>query len=189
MATATTTTTYVTGYYLENTMPGHNKFYTVLIAEDGTVLTNWGKIGAPTGQIKCDKMPSSRQAEEVGLRQFYAKSTKGYKIKHEAVKFKVDQRALNDANAGNATSLLNAWREFRTQPVLGAESEVALRHYEDFARKAQQLLEDAPNLDFETLFARHGELSEVWKALDDKHAEVNAIVDLTKASLMKKLSE
>ena len=188
MATATATKTLVTGYYLENQMPGHNKFYTVLIAEDGTVLTNWGRIGA-AGQTKCDKMPSSRQAEEVGLRQFYAKSTKGYKVRHEAVKFEVDQKALNDANAGNATALLSTWRETRMQPLLATESQVALRHYEDFAKKAQQLLEDAPNLDFETLYARHSELVEVWGALTDKHAEVSAIVDLTKATLMRKLTE
>lgn len=188
MATATTTKTIVSGYYLENTMPGHNKFYTVLIAEDGTVLTNWGKIGAD-GQSKCDKMPSARQAEEVGLRQFYAKSTRGYKVKHEGVKFEVDPKLLNDANAGAVRPLLRAWQETRTQPALAAEQQVALRHYDDFAKKAQELLEDAPNMDFETLWARHAELVEVWTALSDKHAEVSTIVDLTKATLMKKLMD
>lgn len=189
MATATTTkTTLVTGYYLENQMPGHNKFYTVLICEDGTVLTNWGKIGAD-GQSKCDKMPTARQAEEVGMRQFYSKSTRGYKVKHEGVKFEVDAKLINDANAGLVHPLLREWRETRTKPALQAEQQVAMRHYDDFAKKAQQLLEDAPSMDFETLFARHSELKEVWSALSDKHAEVSTIVDLTAAALMKKLSE
>lgn len=176
----------VTGHYLENTLPGHNKFYTVLIVEDGTVITNWGKIGAD-GQSKIDKLPNAEKAEELGMRQFYAKATRGYEIKHRDVKFEVPKKAVDDAHAGSYRALLRPFMEARTAPVFANESSLALRHYDDFAAKAQALLTDAPNMDFETLFARHSELNDVWASLTEKHNEVSTIVDLTKATLMKKL--
>lgn len=186
--TKTTAPVLVTGYYLENKMPGHNKFYTVLISEDGTVLTNWGRIGG-TGQSKIDKLPTADKAEELGLRQFYSKRTRGYETKHEGIKFEVDSKILNDAHAGALLPLLRAFQDARVAPEFTGESNTALRHYDDFAKKAQALLNDAPNLDFETLWARHSELEEVWATLSDKHAEVATIVNLTKATLMSKLSE
>ncbi|MDN8806865.1 WGR domain-containing protein, partial [Staphylococcus aureus] len=54
-----------------------NKFYNVYIAEDGTVVLRWGRMHTH-GQSSVSAMPTYDDAVDLGMRQVYAKKSKGY---------------------------------------------------------------------------------------------------------------
>lgn len=178
-----------TGFYLEYREAASNSFkqYTVLIADDGVVVTAWGRIGNQA-QFKIAKMPSRKEAEDVGLRQLYAKKSKGYETLFDDFKFEVDPTVLAGACQRNdAHPLLHLFAEARKEPRLANEEKAVTKHYDDFAGKAQDLLDTAADRPFEEVYADFEELEKVWDAIDMAHGRVKTTVDLVKQTLASRL--
>jgi predicted DNA-binding WGR domain protein len=172
----------VQGWHLENRNGNHNKFYTVLIAENGIVVTAWGRIGQQ-GQSKIQKL-SYADAEAIGMRQVYAKQTGGYRALTEALKFTVDGGVLSSAAATSMTTpLTRAFHEAARAPRFDTEKNAALKHYDDFVNQAQALLSGAGDRPFDEVWGEFEELEAAWKALDDKHSETRVTVDLCRRRL------
>lgn len=176
-----------TGWYLENRIGNHKKFYTVLIAENGVVVTAWGRIGQ-AGQSKIQKFPSLKDAEALGKRQVYAKQTGGYSVIEDEFKFTITNDILNTACAqDSAPMLLRQFAQARTEPKFQGDSQVVMKHYEDFAGRAQALLNTAAERPFDEVYAEYEELEAAWKVLRDKHDEVAVTVSLTSQTLHQRL--
>lgn len=178
-----------TGYYLEQRNPASNtmKFYTVLIADNGTLVIAWGRIGT-IGQFQISKLPSRREAEDVGLRQVYTKKSKGYDTLFDDFKFEIDDKALAEAcRRSNAHPLLRLFAEARTKPRLEGEKKAVTKHYDDFVRKAQDLLDTAASRPFDEVYNDYEELETAWEAIDLAHGKVKTTVDLVKATLAGRL--
>lgn len=172
----------VRGWYLENRNGNHNKFYTVLISENGYVVTAWGRIGA-AGQSKIQKLGAG-DAADVGLRQVFSKKTGGYSALTDDLLFKVPSEVLTQAGANTLTGpVVNLFAQARKQPRFQGEKDAALKHYDDFTEKAQALLASAGGRSFEEVYAEFEELEAAWKALDAKHGETRVTVDLCRAQL------
>lgn len=175
--TATKETTLVKAYYLENTLPGHHKFYLICITDEGTVFTNWGKIGA-SGQSKLQRMPNVDDAEAVGMRQFFSKRSGGYEVLHEGVTFSLPTEWVN-----NQYMYQNAFWQKVNSPEWEADRDAVLKNYEDFKARAQKLLASASTSNFASVQQQHEELKRVWAEIQDAHAEVEIVINLTEQSL------
>lgn len=172
----------VRGWYLENRNGSHQKFYTVLIASNGYVVTAWGRIGAQ-GQSKIQKLAPS-DATDVGLRQVFSKKTGGYTALTDDLLFAVASEVLTQAGANQQTApLTRLFAEARTKPAFQGEKDAALKHYDDFTEKAQALLANASGRSFDEVWGEFEELQAAWQALDDKHSETRVTVDLCRAQL------
>lgn len=176
----------VTGWHLENRTGSHNKFYTVLIAENGVVVTAWGAIGS-AGQSKIQKT-TLKDAEALGKRQVYSKLTRGYSTKADEFKFTIEEDALNEACRRTMTQpLTRAFHQALRDPQYEGDKQVVLKHYDDFVDKAQRLLNEAGDRSFEEVYAEFEELEKAWAEISDKHAEAEVTVSLTKQLLSQKL--
>lgn len=176
-----------TGWYLENRVGSHKKFYTVLIAENGVVVTAWGRIGTQ-GQSKIQKFPEFKDAEALGKRQVYSKQTGGYSALAEDFKLTIDSDVLNAACQNESPAILTRlFHEARNNPQFAGDTEVVLKHYEDFVKKAQRLLDTAGDRNFEEVFNEFDELKTTWKTISDKHDEVAVTVNLAEQLLSQRL--
>jgi len=177
----------VTGWHLENRIGSHNKYYTVLIAENGIVVTAWGKIGT-AGQTKIQKLPQVKDAEALGKRQLYSKQTGGYSVLTDEFKFTIEHDVLMQAaSTTNAAVLTRLFHEALRDPAYEGDKQVVLKHYDDFVAKAQRLLNEAGERAFEDVYAEFEELEAAWQSISDKHDEVKVTVDLTKQLLGQRL--
>lgn len=176
----------VTGWHLTNTIGDHNKFYTVLIAENGVVVTAWGRIGS-AGQQKIDKLMSFKDAEALGKRQLYSKQTGGYQVITDEFTFTIDDDALLNACARTmAAPLLKAFEDAKNDPAFAGDTQVVMKYYDEFVVKAQRLLNDGER-PFEEVHAEFEDLKTSWTALTDKHDEVKVTVDLAEQLLAQRL--
>jgi len=174
----------ITGWYLENRLPGHHKFYTVLIADNGVVTTSWGRIGT-AGQSKVQKFPAHSDAKDVGLRQLYAKKSKGYTAVNEDVKFMVTTTMLNDACSANSASTLDrTFHKALREPRFEGDKKAVFQHYDSFVDQAHKLLDKAgQGMAFEALYVEFEELKSAWSELDDKHSEAAVTIGLAEQTL------
>lgn len=177
----------VTGWYLENRTGSHNKQYTVLLAENGTLVCNWGPIGTK-GQSQVNKFPTHDEAEPLGKRQLYSKQTRGYDLITGNFKFVVDTDVLNQAvQSKDARPVTQLFHTARHNPQYEGDKQAVLNHYDDVAKKAQRLLDTAGDRTFEEVFAEYEELKAAWQAVTDKHDEVATAMALTEQILGQRL--
>lgn len=173
----------VEGYHLENRTGNSSKFYTVLIADNGVVVLNWGRIGTQ-GQSKIQSLPSRADAEAVGKRQVYSKQTRGYMAVADAVKFTVETVTVEAAASNDAPHrLLWAFGEARTSPQFEGEKESVTSHYDDLLVKAQALMDGASDRDFGEVVAEYEELKSTWAEISNKHDQTKITLELTEQML------
>lgn len=178
-------TTIVDAYYLTYKDGRSNKFYEVLITEDGTTILHWGRIHT-AGQSSVSVMGSYDDAHDVAMRQVYAKKSKGYN-QDRADKFVVDSEIVRWAKEGNPSRLFDAIVESRREGQFTGLKEAVLTHYKDFADQAQNLMNRADGMDFEEVSNEFDELKKVWEEIQDKHSEVQTVLSLAEATFMRKL--
>lgn len=173
----------VSGWYLENRTAGHSKFYTVLIADNGVCVLNWGRIGA-NGQFKIQMLGTHGDAKALGLKQVYSKQSSGYALLTDEFKFAVDQAELEKAcRTDSAGTLTQAFAKAQLEPQYEGEKQSVLAHYDDFVRKAQALLNDVDHRPFHEALTEFEELQTSWQAISDKHGEAAVTIDLAKQLL------
>lgn len=177
----------VVGYHLENRIGNHLKFYTVLIADNGVVVTAWGRIGT-RGQNRIQKFAALGDAEALGMRQVYAKQTGGYAVVTSSFKFAIEADALNAAcQRGQGDDLTQRFHRALREPQYEGDKQVVMKHYDDFVDRAQRLMNEASTRTFEQVYAEFEELEKAWSAISDKHDQAEATISLTKQMLSQRL--
>lgn len=179
----------VTGWYMEYRDPtnNHHKFYTVLVAENGVLVTNWGRIGA-TGQSSIKKLPSQEDAYVLGQRQVFAKRAKGYVAVHEDVKFTLAESVTVEAAELNvAYYMTRPFFAAAAEPQYEGDKKAVSAHYDEFVERAQKLMSEASTRPFDAVYAEFEELQEAWQAISDKHDEAKVTIDLTTQLLNQRL--
>lgn len=175
----------VDAYYLTYQGGGSNKFYEVLISDDGTCVLHWGRIGT-SGQSSVTTMPTYDEAHDLGMRQVYAKKSKGYS-QQSASKFVVEREHLRWAKDGNPAHLFLEVNNARRDGQYSGVKDAVLTHYTDLAEKAQALMNRAERGDLVEVSDEYEALEQAWEAIQDKHAEIEVAMSLAKATFTKRL--
>lgn len=183
MAVKTVKNYAVTVWYLEYQEGNSDKFYQVFISESGVCVLRWGRRGT-AGQHSTTRFSTYDEARDVGLRQVYAKKSKGYVEKYGDHKFMATKAALDREDP----SMLDRefWASLEAGQFDGAK-EAVLKHYDDFSEQAKRLMERAATMDLDSVLAEYEQLEKVWEEINDQHAEVTVAMSMTKATLMQKL--
>lgn len=177
----------ITSWYLENTSPGHNKFYLCMVSDAGHSIMVWGRIGS-NGQSKIEKYTSYKDAETVALKQVYAKASKGYAIKEEQVKFAATAGLLADTlNHNKHDGIMSLRRRAQQDPQFQGEQQTATRHYDNFITAAETLMAKATTSDLGALFDEWQALQDAWAELDAKHGTAATTLTLTSQILQQRL--
>lgn len=178
----------VIGWHLEyrNEAANSKKFYTVLIADNGVVVTAWGRIGT-AGQSKIQKtVPEA--ADNLGRRQLFSKRAKGYATVHADVKFTMDEDVLIQACESNsAYTLTRAFFDAVRQPEFDGDKATVASHYDEFVNKAQRLLDGAADQPFDSVYGQYEELTEAWNGISEKHDEAAVTITLLRQLLEQRL--
>lgn len=177
--------TAVESWYLEYRSGTSDKFYHVMVADNGLVVLRWGRRGT-SGQHSEARYRTYDEAHDHGLKQVYAKKSKGY-VQHSSIKFLATIDALNRAQEGYLDPLVRRWREALANGEVSAAKETVLKHYEEFSDRVQRLLNRASTEDFAALTDEFESIEAVWGEISDKHAEVTAAMNLVKATLFQKM--
>lgn len=174
-------------WYLEYREGGSDKFYQVFIAEQGLCVLRWGRRGS-AGQCSVTRYRSYDEAHDQGLKQVFAKKSKGYRQVYGDMKFMALADTLDYTQMSSDTSkLLGELNAAREGGEFGGAKEAVLKHYADFAEQAKSLVERAGTQDFETVHGQYEELKAVWEEINDRHAEVSAAMGIAEQTLMQKL--
>lgn len=187
---ATTIKNYaVSTWYMEHHDAAKNshKFYQVFLFETGLVVLRWGRVGT-SGQCSVAQYSSYDEGHDVALRQVYAKKSKGYTSQYDDVKFVVDEAVhkytLTTSDSGSLVLHLN--KAMEDSKFAGAKDAV-LQHYVSFSEQAQRLLAKAATADLDETMTDYQALTDVWDEINDKHNEVQVVVDLAKQTIAQKL--
>lgn len=180
----------ITSCRLTNTMGGHSKYYTVMFSDLGHVIFNWGRIGASNGQWKIEKLPTGSNAEAVGMKQVYAKASKGYdRVEGEQnFRFTATVADLDHAVEINHGQRLDQRRRQAMQnPQFAGQQQTATAHYDTFITAANALMTRAATENVEEVLDDWAALQAAWAELDDKHGTAAATVSLTGQMLQQRL--
>ena len=162
------------------------KFYRVYVTEGGLCFLRWGRIGT-AGQHNHAAYGSYDEALDHGLKQVYEKRAKGYLEDHGDLKFTATDTAIIRARNGDITDLDNEWTAAMNNGEFEAAKTEVLKHYADFSRRIQNLLNQAGTADTDTIMDAYESADSVWTEICDHHDEVTAAMGLLKATLMKNL--
>ena len=173
-------------WYMEYRDGTSDKFYQVFVSETGLCVLRWGRRGS-AGQHSEAHYGNYDKARENGLKQVYAKKSKGYVQQDEDAKFMATENALHRAQGGYPQPLVDEWHEAKSKGQFEGAKQSVLKHYADFSDQVQRLLHQAEYSDFETLSDKFTAIEEIWEEISDKHAEVSAAMDLTRQTLFQKL--
>lgn len=179
----------VTGWYLENKLPGHFKFYLVLVSDNGVVTTSWGKIGT-AGQHKVQKLSTAADARDIGLRQVFTKKSKGYSAVTEDLTFMVEEQHLEAAcQSGDASTLNNKFAVAMKDTPADGGKEAVFQHYATFAEQAQRLLDKAgtQGAPLDELFTELEQIRDAFNELEEKHNQAKIALGLAEKSLAQAL--
>lgn len=176
----------VTVWYMEYQQGGSDKFYQVFVSESGVCVLRWGRRGA-VGQHSVTAFASYDEARDVGLRQVYAKKSKGYVQKYGDMKFMASKDALDYAQNGNPQPLAAEFAKSLESGQFDGAKEAVLKHYTDFAEQAKALMDRAASADLDTVMNEYDQLEQVWAEINDKHAEVEIAMSVAKQTMMQKL--
>lgn len=175
-----------TAWYMEYREGTSDKFYEVIISENGVCMLRWGRRGA-IGQSSVNRYSSYDEARDQGLKQVFAKKSKGYVQKYGDQKFMASTNALDYALQGNPALLTGEFADSLRNGQFDGAKEAVLKHYADFAEQVKALMDRAATGNTEMTMNEYEQLERVWAELDDKHAEVSAAMSIAKATLMQKL--
>lgn len=170
----------------ESDAANSHKFYRVFVSDDGVVVLRWGRIGTQ-GQQSVSLHPTADEARDVALRQVYAKKSKGYVQELPEHKFAATALAVERAKEGYPSALYTEYQNSLEEGRFDGAKAVVLSHYDDFAEQARSLMERAPDANFETIMDEYQQFEAVWEEIHNRHTEVEAVLDLTKRTLMQKL--
>jgi predicted DNA-binding WGR domain protein len=185
----------VTGWYLElhDDTRNHHKYYTVLSAEDGTVIYAWGRVGTK-GQSKVLKVDPFSSDDTAG-RQKHSKMAKGYQSSGpQDVRFVAPSGSLatartqgsNTTNDGTA-SVIQAFFKARTGPQFAGDKDATIAAYGTFTKKAERLIDEAATKPFEEVYGTFEELQEAWKELVEQHDQAGATIQIVSGLLRQRL--
>ena len=164
------------------------KFYDVYAGQDGTLVLHWGRIGT-AGQHKIESHTAS-EAENVAMRQVYAKATKGYTLNVDAVEFPLPTASVQNLvnfNSGLG-QLESALVRHMASDQFAAKQRLATAHYDTFIESAQKVLDQAAEgRALEDLLDDWNSLAESWGELDAKHGHALAAVRLVQQTVSQKL--
>lgn len=177
----------VTGYYLENRAGTHNKFYLILVSETGVLVTAWGRIGT-TGQSKVVSYPTHGEALDLGLRQLYSKKSKGYQAVHSEVLFSAPRGTLNKAVLADDSHQLNRrFFDACRENLFDGYRQAVAKHYDDFVKKAQALMDGASDRPFDEVYGEFEDLEKAWGEIAEHHESAQATIGLTRQMLQTRL--
>jgi predicted DNA-binding WGR domain protein len=176
-----------TGWFLENRTGNHSKFYTVLVADNGLCLLNWGRIGTD-GQFKLQKFATLEDAKALGLRQVYSKQSAGYTMLTDGFRFTIDEAEVDSAcRYTKFSSLAHAFAKAQLDPQYEVERKSVLGHYDEFVLKAQALLSGAAERSFAEVWVEFEELEKSWQSIKDKHDEAATTIEFARQVLSQRL--
>jgi predicted DNA-binding WGR domain protein len=173
-------------WYMEYRAGTSDKFYQVFVSESGLTVLRWGRRGT-AGQHSESRYASYDEARDHGLKQVFAKKSKGYSQQGPDTKFMATQEALDAAQRGNPNPLISEWAEAQRNGQYAGAKQTVLKHYADFSDRVQTLLHQAEYADAGTLTEEFAAIEEVWEEISDKHREVQAALDLTRQTLFQKM--
>lgn len=181
----------LTGWHLEYRVAASNsfKFYTVVIAENGVVVTVWGRIGT-RGQGKIQKLPDHSSADDVGKKQLYAKKSKGYVTVLDAVNFTMSVEEVTQALRvpGDVHAFTRVLHVVSREPAYEKDKKAVATYYDQFVNRAQSLMTTAGDRPFEEVMAEFRELKEAWATIDKKHGEAMVTIGLINQMLTERLA-
>ena len=163
-----------------------NKVYNVVICDNGVVILHWGRRGT-AGQSSVTALATADDANDLGMRQVYAKKSKGYTTEWTGrIMLSADtvEQARTSAYGGGL------WSEAQVRIAQGEFTglrDAVLQHYQEFVAEASKLLNDAETDDFETLSQKFDALKEQWVSIKDQHAQVQVTMDLAEATFARRL--
>jgi predicted DNA-binding WGR domain protein len=175
-----------TAWYMEYREGTSDKFYEVIITESGVCMLRWGRRGS-TGQNSVNRYASYDEARDQGLKQVFAKKSKGYVQSYGDFKFMATTEAIDYALRGNPTQLHAEFWDALSSGQFDGAKETVLKHYADFSESVKILMERAASGDTATTMDEYEQLERVWEEINDKHAEVSAAMSIAKMTLMQKL--
>ena len=164
-----------------------NKYYNVFVAENGMYWLHWGRVGS-SGQSSSGRQGTFDDARDIGLRQVFAKKSKGYSQHNEAVKFMIPQSQLEEYLSRNdAYSLRVMFSEAMRNGQFSGARDAVLKHYAEFSDQAQRLLAGAQTNDFAQVLEQYEDLKKVWEDINDKHSEVEIAMNMVDQTLAMRL--
>lgn len=185
MATKEITEFQVTAWHLEYREGSSNKFYRVYVTENGLTVLKWGRIRTH-GQSSFSTHSDYTSALDAGLKQVYEKRAKGYQQIHE-IQFTGTITAIRTARGGDPSLLDREYQDALNSGSYETAKVEVLKHYAAFSEQIQSLLGRAQYTDLAELLDQYEQVEQAWAEIDDKHREVTAAMQLTKAALMTKL--
>lgn len=177
----------VNAWHMEFTEGTSNKFYQVFVSESGLTVLRWGRIGA-AGQHSVARYDTYDEARDQGLKQVYAKKSKGYVQKYGDRQFMATVEALNYAQRDNPTMLASEFHTSLDDGAFEGAKITVIRQYRDFAETVKDLMDRAGSTtDFGASMDEYQQLEKVWEEITDVHAEVSAAMSIAQATLFQKL--
>jgi predicted DNA-binding WGR domain protein len=178
----------VTGWYLQNTLDNHYKDYAVYLADNGVLAIRWGRIDTQ-GQCKVTRYPTLTDAKAVALRQVYAKAAKGYKLIDDEIKFSLDEEILKTAaSLGTVNAITRAFADAKNRGRYEGDKVAVFTHYDKLTEVAEALMTRAASAEsFDALEGEFNAMEAAWTALEEKRAQVEITIGLTRQMLMQKL--
>lgn len=177
-------------YFLSVRNTQHDKQYVCFITETNAAIIQYGRYGAD-GTTNGAVYPTASQAETSAMKQVYKKvGERGYKYEIDGIVFLATQRAIDAALNGNGSLLIAELKEAHKNGAFKSQADAVLKHYEDFAKQANTLLEDVSAGEISAVDAlqRFEGLQEAWALITKQHGETGAMLSITGRMLAGKLS-
>jgi len=174
------------GWRMHYIQGSSRKFYEVILTESNFVILRWGRIGT-AGQSSATRYGSYSDANDVALRQVYSKRSKGYDSQVSEFAFAATENAISYAAQGDAGPIGRELSEAIASGEFDGSKAVVLKHYQDFSNRAQRLLAQADEMDFDQALSEFDALEAVFAEITSKHEEVSTSMGLVRATLMQKL--
>lgn len=175
-----------TAWHMEYREGTSNKFYEVFVAENGLCVLRWGRIGA-IGQHSVTRYSTYDEARDQGLKQVFAKKSKGYNQTYGDAQFMASIEALNNAQRDNPSYLVGELQESLRRGQFDGAKQAVLKQYADFAEKVKDLMVRAETGDIHDSMEEYQQLEGVMTEINEKHAEVTAAMTLAQQTLFQKL--
>ena len=175
-----------TGWYMEFREGTSDKFYHVIVTESGVCMLRWGRRGS-VGQNSVTAYSTYDEARDQGLKQVFAKKSKGYVQQYGDFNFMVTAEGLDYARRGNVAPLVREWTEALERGQFDGAKTTVLKHYKEFSESVKALMDRAATGDTERTMDEYEQLEKVWDEISDVHAEVSAAMSIAKMTLAQKL--
>lgn len=175
-------------WYLEYRDGSSDKFYQVFVTETGVCVLRWGRRGA-AGQNSVTAYASYDEARDQGLKQVFAKKSKGYVSKYDGHVYMATEEAIARARRSDISALDEEFHASLQAGQFDGAKTTVLKHYDEFSEKVKVLMDRAgsDSSRFDEVMGEYQELEKVWEEINDRHAEVSAAMSIANATLFQKL--